>query len=332
MNEALWGTLALDAVVLVTSALAVGYLSKVGMPRPPAGLFVGSDIVIMVALLVIMPFAYLNLPVAFAATMFGLTVFAGLQFTLAPIIGGRGALALAVLLCAFEITAYIVGWPTALMISNDAALVVMAVGVTNMWAQTGMKPHLVAGLAAALVVYDTLATVFTTMTADFIQLVDGIPFAPMLAARYGPSPVAMGLGDLLMLTLWPLVVLKAYGRIAAIAAAAINTTLLAAMFAAFATGALTLVPVLTPLGMLVVAQFLYWHHRNPNLIPRRPAVEDALNTSQQLPSSHRTHPSPTWIAIHNGTVVATANTPGLARRAARIAGITEIPAITLDAG
>ncbi|MCO6007357.1 hypothetical protein NE236_20465 [Actinoallomurus purpureus] len=325
MNHGLQGALALDTVVLVTIGLAVGYLAKVRMPRPPAGLFVRSDIVIMVALLVIMPFAYLDMPAALVCTVFGLTVFVGLQFTLAPLIGGRGAVAVATPACAFEIVAYFAHWSTALMLVNDVALVVVATGVTNLWVQTGMRPPLVAGFAAALVVYDTVATGLSSVTSDFMHLVNGIPFAPMLAARYTPEPIMMGLGDTLMLTLWPLVAIKSYGRAAGICAIAVDVLLMAAVFAGFATGAITYIPLLTPLGLLIVAQYFYWRRRIPVVVPVRDPLEAALRASygEDEPADG------TWVALHEGKVVGRGDSPGAARRTAREAGVAEVPVTAL---
>ncbi|GAB3990575.1 hypothetical protein GCM10029978_118820 [Actinoallomurus acanthiterrae] len=323
MNHELWGALALDATVLVTIGLAVGYLAKVRMPRPPAGLFVRSDIVIMVVLLVVMPFAYLNMPAAVVCTVFGLIVFVGLQVTLAPVIGGQTATAAATLVCAFEVVAYFAGWSTALMVVNDGALVIVAAGVTNMWVQAAMKPSLVAGLAAALVVYDTVATGLTSVTAHFMHLVDGIPFAPMLAARYAPGPIMIGLGDTLMLTLWPLVALKSYGRVAGICAVVVDVLLMAAVFAGFASGAITWIPLLTPLGLLIVAQHLYWRRRAPVVVPVRAPLEAALRAAHGEGEG-------TWIALHEGEVVGRGDSPGAARRAARETGIAEVPVTALD--
>ena len=325
MNHELQGALALDAVVLVTIGLAVGYLARVRMPRPPAGVFVRSDIAIMVALLVIMPFAYLNMPVALVCTVFGLTVFVGLQFTLAPVIGGRTAMATATLVCAFEIVTYAADWTTALMVTNDVALVVVAAGVTNMWVQAAMKPPLVAAFATALAVYDTVATGLASVTADFTHLVTGIPFAPMLAARYEPEPIMMGLGDTLMLTLWPLVAIKAYGWVAGVCAIVIDVVLMAAVFVGFATGAITWIPLLTPLGLLILAQYAYWRRRAPAAVPVRPPLEAALLTPEASPSAARG----AWVALHDGEVVGTGDSPGAARRAARVAGVTDVPVIAL---
>ncbi|WP_406237664.1 hypothetical protein [Nocardia sp. NBC_01009] len=333
MKYELQGVLALDAIILVTIGLAVGYLVTVRIQRPPAGLFVRSDIAIMAALLVLTPFAYLNMPAWLVCTIFALIIFLAVQFTLAPVIGGRSALGAAASVCVFEVVAYFVGWSTAMMIMNDVALVIVAIGVTNMWVQTAMKPPLVAGLALILMVYDTVATWIVSLTADFVNLVNGIPFAPMLAARYAPEPIGFGLGDVLLLTVWPLAAIKAYGRNAGICAVTINVLLMAAMFAGFATTTITLIPVLTPLGPLIVAQHLYWRRRAPTTVAPRVPLETALRAPAIAHSSKSRDAYGTtlsaWIALHEGEIVGTGDSPGTARRAARRAGITEVPVTTL---
>jgi hypothetical protein len=269
--------LALDAGVLATIALAVGYLLRVVMPRPPVGRFVWSDILVMIVVLVVMPFAYIHMPIGLVMAVFGLTMFVVVQVTLAPMLGGNIAALTAVALCAADVGAALAGWKIVLLVVNDFVVIAVTVGVTNMWAQTGMTPGHVAGLAAALAVYDTLATGLSSMTLDFVGRVAGMPFAPMLAVQYGSSPALIGLGDCLMLTIWPLVAARTYGWAAARWAVAVNMAVLGAIFFGLVTHVLRGgVPVLTPLGPLIVIQCLLWRRRPPTL-ERRAAVETAVH-------------------------------------------------------
>jgi hypothetical protein len=139
-----------------------------------------------------------------------------------------------------------------------------------------------------------------------------------------------------MLTLWPLVAIKAYGRLAGICAIAIDVAVLAAMFAGFASGLITTVPVLTPLGVLIVAQYLYWRRRKPTVFPTRAPLEAALRTSEAAPTGGYGNASgneaATWVALHDGRIVGTGDSPGTARRAARAAGVTDVPVTALQAG
>lgn len=309
--------LLLDGMALGSVVLALVYLAKVRMPRPPVGRFNRADIVIMVVLLVVLPFAYLHAPTGLVATVFAIVILTGVQFTLAPLIGGRTAFAVAVAVCAAELTARLLGAHGGVTAGNDVAVVVIVVGVTNMWTQAGMTTGQVAGLAAALTVYDTLATGVSSVTADFVDRVAGLPFAPLLALRFGGDPIFYGLGDCLLLALWPLVAARAYGRVAALAALAVDVVLVVALFAAFQTGLLSWVPLLTPLGPCIVAQYLYWRRRTRRPVAERTPVVAALAALPDLPEG--------WSAVHEGVVVGTGGTPGEARRAARLAGVEAVP-------
>ena len=79
--------LLLRPLTFATIGLAAVYLARVVMPRPPVGLFVRSDVYIMIIVLVVMPFAYLAIPVMLVATIFGIVMLIMTQQTLAPLIG-----------------------------------------------------------------------------------------------------------------------------------------------------------------------------------------------------------------------------------------------------
>jgi len=276
LTAALARGLALDGGVLATIALAAGYLSRVVVPRPPVGRFVWSDIAVMIAILVVMPFAYAHMPIGIVVAVFGLMVFTATQVTLTPLVGGWWAALAAAALCAADGAAALAGRQTALLAVNDLAIVVVTIGVTNMWAQTGMTASHVVGLAAAIAVYDALATGLSSVTADFVSRVVGMPFAPMLAAQYGSAPTLIGLGDCLMLTIWPLVAARTYGWAAARWAVGVNMTVLVGILAGFLTNVIHGdVPVLTLLGPLIIAQYLIWRRRRP-APTQRPALAPAV--------------------------------------------------------
>lgn len=316
----------LDALLFLTMALAAAYLRRFTMARPPVGTFVGSDIAVMVFTLVAMPFVYMAIPVPLVMTVFGLTMFTVLQVTLSPVVGGRGAIAAAAALCAGDVTAYLLGQDWTLLVLNDLLLVILVVGAVNMWVQVAISPAQVAALAAALTVYDTLATGLTSLTSDFVARLDGLPFAPMLATRYGADPSFTGLGDCLMLALWPLVALRAYGRRAAWWGAAPAVLLIAGSTAAVVAGSGPL-PLLSYLGPLIVAQWLYWRRaaRRDARPPERPAVELGLGALSEAATGG-------WVALARGSRVAEGATPGQARRAARQAGLEEVPVVVRCGG
>ncbi|MEV0819782.1 hypothetical protein [Nonomuraea rubra] len=313
--------LALYALVALTVALAAGYLGRYVIPRPPVGRMVGADIAVMVTALVVMPFAYLHVPVGVVVSVFGLVVLTLTQLMLAPVLGGRWAMIAALALCAADVAAYAAGWPLALLVVNDALLILLVVGVVNLWAQAAVTPAQVAALAAALTVYDTLATGLSSLTVDFVQRMQGLPFAPVLATSYGANPSLIGLGDCLMLSIWPVVALRAYGKVAAWSAAGLEAVLLAVSIAFVLTGGRPM-PLLTVLGPLIFVQWLYWRRwqarRTP--APARPEVNRALELADA--------PAGVWVALSPaGAPVAEGATPGLARQEARLAGAQGSPVV-----
>ena len=98
------------------------------------------------------------------------------------------------------------------------------VGITNLWAQSGMKARDVALLAGMLAIYDVIVTWQLTQTADLFSRLLGLPFAPIIAWPIGDQGhwLGIGMGDMLLATVFPLVMRKAFGRRAGIAALAIN--------------------------------------------------------------------------------------------------------------
>ncbi|MBD0690960.1 hypothetical protein, partial [Streptomyces sp. CBMA123] len=260
---------ALSAAVAVEIALAARYLARIRMPRPPVGVYTGGDIAVLCAGVVVAPLLYTALPGAAVSAVFGLVLCLAVQFTLAPLLAATGlragpwSWAAALAGTAATGLAALTGHPGGARAGSDLLIAVAVVGVANLWTQSGLRAGHTAALAAALTGYDLAATTLTDTTARFFEQVRDRPFAPMLALTGGPQPVAVGLGDLLLLVLFPLVAAKAYGRTAAWTAALAGLLVTSAVSACFALGVLsTGFPLLTALGPLIVAQHLHWRRRS----------------------------------------------------------------------
>ena len=159
--------LALDTMTIAVPAVALVYRARVTMPRPPVGVFTRSNIVTMIVLLALMPYAYLHLPVTVVIVLFGASLLGMVHLTLAPVLGTRRCWPL--ILCGTTVSSGAFGWHVGVIVANDLILVLAVVGVANMWTQTGITPGQVAGLAAALTVYDLLATGLSTTTISFVE-------------------------------------------------------------------------------------------------------------------------------------------------------------------
>ena len=330
----------LDLAIIAIIALASGYLRRYRLPRPPVGRFNRSDVVIMSCLLVALPFGYLAAPIQLVSGVFAVMFLGTAQLTLAPVLGGRPAALVGLVLVAATIAAGVTGHQSAVLVLNGVLITIALVGVANLWVQAGMSAGQVVALSGVLVAYDLLATGLSTVTDRFVDLVNGYPFAPLLAVTAGDPPVAAGLGDCLMLVLWPVVAWKAFGRAAAWVGAVVGIALLVAVQVAFLTGVVrTGVPFLMILGPAIAIQYALWRLRygperrtrewlgvpdDTVATPSRGSdLVDGLNAAR---SATAVLPG-TWVAIHDGRVVGEGPTPGTARRAARLGGCTSSPVV-----
>jgi hypothetical protein len=322
------------SLLVAVSAL---YFHRWELPRPPIGCFRASDIAVMFAMVVLAPLAYLELPPAMVVTIFALILLAAVQLVLAPLLGGRIALAVSIVLCGATASAWMLGHPLLTTILTDLVLALAVVGVTNLWVQGGLRAAHVAWLAGLLAVYDVIATSLTSVTARLAAELQGMPFAPVFMLTSGRAPVSVGLGDLLLLVLFPLAATKAYGRVAGLVAGLSAVTITAVVTALFWSGLLsTSVPLLTILGPAIVVQYAFWRRlaRRERTtrdwrdgvppIATSPDLLLLLEAALEIPL-----PEPlaegVWIAMSKNGVVGTGASPGLARRAARENGHIGMP-------
>ncbi|WP_439947967.1 hypothetical protein [Streptomyces sp. BBFR109] len=327
---------ALSCCVALIMVAAGAYLARIDMPRPPVGLYTPADVAVLCAGVVLAPLLYARLPGAWVAALFGLVLCTAVQFTLAPLCGGRWAWLLALAATGATAGASFGDLSVAVRAGTGVLLAVAVVGVANLWAQSGMRSGQVAALAAVLTCYDLIATTLTHVTADFFDQVRGRPFAPLLALTGGTRPVGVGLGDLLLLVLFPLVAAKAYGRTAALLAGVVGVAVTSAISALFALDALTAgFPLLTVLGPLIVAQHLVWSRRTGG---ERSTAEWRAGAPRPAPRGRDREPDPAliaalgltapadlpegaWVAVADGgRIVGTGASAGLARRNARERG------------
>lgn len=321
---------ALSCFIALMMGVAGLYMARIRMPRPPVGVYVPADIAAVCVGVVLAPLLYGGLSGATVSALFSLVLCLAVQFTLAPVCGGRVAWCLAT--AAAVLTVVVHGRPAAVRACTGLLIALAVVGVANLWAQSGMRSSHVAGLAGALTCYDLVATTLTQVTQDFFTQVQGRPFAPVFQLTGGPQPVGVGLGDLLLLVLYPLVAARAFGRWPALGAAIVGLAVTSGISVLFALGVLTAgFPLLTALGPLIVAQHLVWSRREggerttaewrgeaPPSPPRRaglPADEVTAALAVAVPPGL---PEGTWLAVsRGGRVTGTGETPGRARRAAQ---------------
>lgn len=338
-----WHSLLLDAMLITMITASVIYLHRVTIPRPPVGRFTAGDITIMSVMLVVLPAAYLRLPAVAVAAVFGVVLCTAAQTALAPLTGGRVAFGIAALAVAAEIAAKLTGHDHVMLIVNDAFILVAVVGVVNLWAQTGMSAAQVTGLAVVLTCYDIAATWIGALTQQFLAKVATEPFLPMLAVIGGQNPGGLGLGDCLVLAMWPVVLVKAFGKRPALVGAVLGLAVAVVIQFAFKdhwVGFYAVIPTMAIVGPLIVLQYVVLRRRLGK--ERRTAdwraggaraahdpghtgllVEQALAACADAPDLAPGE----YLAVAGGKIVAAAETPGAARRAARLLGGDCVPVI-----
>jgi hypothetical protein len=257
-------------IILAHSLLAIGlawrYFRSYSMKRPPIGHLNLWDVAAMMGGILLIPYLYLFVPRWVLTALLALVTVSIVFFVVEAILSRRWLLWTLVLTVAVSnlVTTHFLGTNSRLFFAaNNATQVLVVVGIANLWAQSGMKARDATLLAAALIVYDLLFTSFLTLMDELFTRLDGIPFAPMVAwplpdGRWG----AIGLGDLLMAAVFPLVIRKAFGRKAGWIAMIACVTTIACMLALVLSGLwLSTFPLMAALGPLMVVQYAYWRNR-----------------------------------------------------------------------
>lgn len=260
--------------VVLMELLGWLYFRRYILRRPPIGVFNLWDITLMVGGVILVPYLYLALPRWLVATLLGLSLLGIVYFTFEPILPRRWMVWLvAIIFLTLDLgVAQRFGGQSSLFFAINNLLQLLAViGVANLWAQSGLKARDAAVLGVALSIYDFLFTsVLPLMNALYARLA-GLPFAPLVAwpigfmERGGSFPnlwIGIGLGDLLLAVVFPLVMRKAYGWQAGITALLLALGALGGLLVMPVWGVqIRIFPVMVALGPLMVIQYLYWRRQ-----------------------------------------------------------------------
>jgi hypothetical protein len=255
-------------VVMACAAAAVllawAYFRRYRLTRPPIGVLDLRDVLFMVGGIVLVPYLYVALPRLAVAGLLALSAVSVLYFVWEPVLRARWAIWLAVLvLAAADIGAAARFGATSVpfFAVNDLVMLLAVAGIANLWAQSGLKARDAAALAAALTIYDYVATWRLSVMNDLFTRLSGLPFALMVAWPVGDQGLWLGIGfgDLLLAAAFPLVMRKAYGRPAGLTALAVSIGTLAAVIAYPWRETF---PVMIVLGPLMLLQYAAWARRS----------------------------------------------------------------------
>ncbi len=90
-----------------------------------------------------------------------------------------------------------------------------AIAVSNLYVQGGMKMRYVAWLSLALAAYDLIFATVLNFTDKLVAGYLAHPLDPLLGMRFGIDNYGVGLGDLLVYSMFLIAAYKAYGAPAA---------------------------------------------------------------------------------------------------------------------
>jgi len=212
--------------VIVVCGGALAYFRRVRMERPAVGTFNARDVVILLAFIGVLPFVYGWLPIPLVTGLLVLTFASALFIGYRPLLGSVGIWLGIGLLFGFNIWSSnhimgtLPGWQ--LWFTEQGIVVVLAaIAVCNLYLQGGMKLRHVAGLALGLAGYDVIFASYYPLTGRLIARYITHPFTPLFGMRFGYVDYAVGLGDLLVYSLFFVAAYKAYGARAATIAAGV---------------------------------------------------------------------------------------------------------------
>ncbi len=220
-----FGIIMVSATVVCAGALA--YFRRVRMDRPAIGTFNTRDVLILLVFIGVLPFVYGWLPVPVVTCLLVLTFASALYIGYRSLLGPVGIWLGIGLLVGFNIyTSYhlmgtLGGWQL-WFAEQSVAVMLGAIAVCNLYLQGGMKLQHVAWLSLGLAGYDLLFAGYYPLTGRLIARYLTHPLTPLVGMRFHFDDYAVGLGDLLVYSLFFVAAYKAYGaRAAAIAAGVI---------------------------------------------------------------------------------------------------------------
>lgn len=261
---------ATTAVVSLVSAILLlswNFFRRYAVARPSFGVFNQWDLSVVMGGIILVPYLYLVLPAWLVVALLTLTVLSVLYLVWEPVLSGRYLTWLIVLtLIGGDFgAALLLGTASKVFFAiNNLVLVCSVVGITNLWAQSGMKARQVALLAGFLTVYDAVMTWQLSHMAELFARLFGLPLVPVVAWPLDEEGqwIGLGIGDLMLAAVSPLVMRKAFGLAAGRLALILNLGLLLLLLALAATELVRgLFPVMLALGPLTLLQYWLWRSR-----------------------------------------------------------------------
>jgi len=252
-------------VLLGTASCGIGgwlYFQRYEMPRPPLGVLNLGDVAFTFACIIIVPMLYLLLPIWFVMGLLLLASFSLVYFALEPMLPRALVWGLTTLLMGADLAAgFALGTDhPGFLVVNNLVVIISVISIANAWTGSGMKAREAAILSGLLIGYDFIATAQLSVMGDLFTRLTALPLAPMVAWGQGQAYASIALGDLLLLTLFPLTLWKGYGAKAGLIALGVGLAAVALLMVVPRSG---LFPLMVVLGPLMVVQYLWWGRNRP---------------------------------------------------------------------
>lgn len=254
----------------VVAAVVLGsiFFRRYTIARPPLGVLTLGDVAVMLVGIILVPYLYVLLPRWCVAALLALAAIGVLPATFRPVLGSRRlawGVALTLLLIDVSLGVRAPLGDAAFLLANNLLLVFVAIGIANLWAQSGMCARDLVLLGAGLMVYDVVATTLLGITDELFQLLWGLPLGPLIAwPRADQRWLGIGLGDVLLATVFPLVMRKAFGRRAGLTALAMCLAVPGGVLLALELGLVRVtLPVMAVLGPIMGLHYGCWRRHGP---------------------------------------------------------------------
>jgi len=277
-------------VVCVGAVLAVlatlTFFRHIELQRPAVGTFNGRDIVVLFLFIVTLPVLYLAVPHLMLTCFLCLTFGSALYIGYRPVLP-RGWLCLGISallgtdIALAAIMNQSVGLWQAYWIVNSGMVMLGVAAIANLYIQGGMRLRHVAWFALGLAVYDPLFSFVIPITDRLAARFDGFALDPSMGFRIGPHIQNIGVGDLLVFTLFVLAAYRGYGRRAAWVCAAgvvvvggIMPIVVGSIGVGLNPGGGFVIPVQTFFGPVAFLLYLWLRHRGAEA-PRWQPVQAA---------------------------------------------------------
>jgi hypothetical protein len=292
----------LGAVLAIVAALT--FSGRVVLPRPAIGTFNGRDVLVLFAFIGTLPVLYLAVPRVALACFLCVTFASAMHIGYRPVVPGAVLWpGIAALLSADIVLAAVSGTSTgswqAYWAVNSVIVMLTVAAVSNLYIQGGMRLVHVAWFALGLAVYDPVFTFVFPVTDKLADRFDGFALDPSMGFQLGPNTQNIGLGDLLVFTLFVLAAYRGYGRRAALASVAaviafgcVAPIALSAVASALSTEGGFVIPVQTFFGPAAFMLYLWFAKRETVPRPGRKAPAPALSTAPAATSLSPSRPAP----------------------------------------